>query len=188
MTRRTADYARNAFRKYALIYFTDISLNEVYQMSLNQALQVIERNGGKIEGDKVTIKVQKPETVRFEESFTGHWPMAVVDVRKPVSDVGELTFNGNGVVVRYTMGRGRGFEMPEGDYVARVEVYLDGTLSETVVLPLQHQSRKQELYYKYNLPKGDHKLSFKWLNPDPMGLAISSYVVYSDNPVHVQHQ
>lgn len=168
--------------------FTDISLNEVYQMSLNQALQVIERNGGKIEGDKVTIKVQKPETVRFEESFTGHWPMAVVDVRKPVSDVGELTFNGNGVVVRYTMGRGRGFEMPEGDYVARVEVYLDGTLSETVVLPLQHQSRKQELYYKYNLPKGDHKLSFKWLNPDPMGLAISSYVVYSDKPVHVQHQ
>ena len=168
--------------------YTDISLNKVYQMSFDQALQVIGRNGGSIGEEDVHIKIQQPEPVRFEEAFTGHWPVAVVDVRKPIGEAGTLEFNGNGVVVRYSMGRDRGFRMPEGDYVARVEVWLDGTLSETVVLPLQHQSRKQELYYKYNLPKGDHTLSFKWLNPDPMGMTINSIVVYNDVPVHVQHQ
>ena len=167
--------------------FTDISLNKVYQMSFDQALQVIRLNGGTVGENDVRISVQEPEAVRFEESFTGHWPVAVQDVNKPVGEVGTLSFNGNGVVVKYSMGSGRGYRA-EGDYVALVEVRLDGELVETAVLPLQHQSRKQELFYKYNLPKGDHTLSFNWLNPDPIGLAINSCVVYSDAPVIVHHQ
>lgn len=50
---------------------TDISLNKVYAMSFNHALQMIERNGGTVDEDKVTIRVQQPEPVRLEQSFEG---------------------------------------------------------------------------------------------------------------------
>ena len=36
--------------------YTTISLNKAYKMSFDQALQVIERNGGKVEAESVTIK------------------------------------------------------------------------------------------------------------------------------------
>jgi hypothetical protein len=51
--------------------YTDISLNKTYQMSLNQALQMIERNGGKNNGETVTIKCQQPTPVRYEKGFDG---------------------------------------------------------------------------------------------------------------------
>jgi hypothetical protein len=169
--------------------YTDISLNKVYQMSYNQALKVIERNGGTIGKNEVTIKCQIPETVRFEESFAGHWPILVKNIRKPIEEVGELEFNGNGVVVSYNFGRNQGYGMDSGSYVANIEVYLDGALSETVVLPIQHQARKQELYYKYNLPVGAHKISFKCLNPDKTKpIIVSSLLVYSDKPIITEHQ
>ena len=38
--------------------YTTISLNKTYQMGFDQALQVIERNGGSVSGDEVTIKCQ----------------------------------------------------------------------------------------------------------------------------------
>ena len=56
-------------------------------MSFDQALQVIENNGGKVLEDKVVIKTQKPETVRFEESFEGLWPKPLLEVRKDVLTV-----------------------------------------------------------------------------------------------------
>jgi hypothetical protein len=70
-----------------------------------------------------------------------------------------------------------------------VEVYLDGSLSETVKLPAASNSRKQELYYRYGLPEGEHTLSFKWLNPDgKRPLIIRSYVVYASQRQTIQHQ
>lgn len=38
-------------------------------MSFDQALQVIERNGGKVEAESVTIKTQAPTAVRYEKSL-----------------------------------------------------------------------------------------------------------------------
>lgn len=164
--------------------YTDISLNRVYQMSFDQALQVIEKNGGSTGGDNVTIKCQTPEAVRFEESFPGHWPVESNRVDKPIDKVGELSFEGKGVVVSFrfdTREYGNVSDKTSG-VVARVEVYLDGELSETVVLPADFHPRKQEMYYKYNLPAGPHTLSFKWLNPGKDNLIITSYLVYSDKP------
>ena len=83
--------------------YTDISLNKTYQMSFDQALQVIGLNGGNTEGDAVTIKVQTPETVRFEQSFAGHYPQYSKEVPDTEVDGAELTFNGNGVVVGYSI-------------------------------------------------------------------------------------
>lgn len=169
--------------------YTDISLNKVYRMSFDHALQVIERNGGTVGEKSVTIKCQTPDPVRFEESFAGHWPISIENIRKPLEEVGEFKFNGNGVVVSYNFGRNQGHEMDSSSYVANVEVYLDDALSETVVLPIQHQARKQELYYKYNLSVGEHTLSFKCLNPDELWpITISSFLVYSDKQIIREHQ
>ena len=49
--------------------YTTISLNKAYKMSFDQALQVIERNGGKVEAERVKIKTQAPPAVRYEKSF-----------------------------------------------------------------------------------------------------------------------
>ena len=165
--------------------YTDISLNKVYDMSFNQALQVIGRNGGSVDGDNVTIKTQKPQTVRFEESFTGHWPVALVDVKKPLEKVGEIEFNGNGIVLSYNFASGNTRE----DYVAEVEVFLDGEPAEKVLLPIHYRLRKIDFFYRYNLAPGDHRISFKWLNPEKgRNINVHSYLVYAKEPVIIKHQ
>ena len=50
--------------------YTEISLNDVYEMSFNQAVRVIEREGGKVSGGICRIKTQVPEPVPFERNFT----------------------------------------------------------------------------------------------------------------------
>ena len=42
-------------------------------MSFNHALQMIRREGGLVSSTSVTIPVQTPEVVPFEESFIGHF-------------------------------------------------------------------------------------------------------------------
>lgn len=153
--------------------YTDISLNKTYQMSFGQALQVIEKNGGKVGENDVTIHYEAPVAVRYEESFPGLWPQPVMNINKPVEEAGEIAFNGKACVVRY------GISCPDKDYVAEVEVLLDGVVVETAVLPVIHHDRKQELFYKYDLAAGDHTLSFRWLNPrKDAGIKIGSVIVY----------
>jgi len=175
--------------------YTTISLNDVYQMSYNQALQVISRNGGSVEGENVTIKIQTPETVRFEESFPGLWPVQPSDNRSwggrslstDIRDYGNIEFDGKGIVVGYSFNRGRDMggyqEQSSEDYVAVVEAYIDGELCETMNLPVKGQYRKQELFYKYNLSNGHHVLSFKWLNPEKgRNIFVGSTTVYTEKP------
>ena len=163
--------------------YTDISLNKTYRMSFDQALKVIEKNGGKVEGDNVTIKCQKPEPVRLEQGFEGHWPISRKDIRKYAEDLGDVEFEGNGVVLRYTM------PMDNSGYVAKVDVSLDGVFDRTVVLPASNNRRSLELYFKYGLPVGKHKVSLKVQNPDRLHpIEVRSMIVYSDKPEPVLHQ
>lgn len=79
--------------------YTTISLNKTYRMSFNQALQVVERNGGKIEGDNVFISCQQPVPVRLEKAFEGLYPVDRIGVNKQVAKVGDVTFEGTGIVI-----------------------------------------------------------------------------------------
>jgi len=49
--------------------FTDISLNDVYELSFIQASEVIRRNGGRTDSGRVIIKTQTADSVRYEKSF-----------------------------------------------------------------------------------------------------------------------
>lgn len=153
--------------------YTDISLNKTYQMSFDQALQVIEKNGGKVGENDVTIHYEAPVAVRYEESFPGLWPQPVMNINKQIEEAGEIAFNGKACVVRYSI------SCPDKEYVAEVDVILDGEVVETAVLPVIHHDRKQELFYKYDLAAGDHKLSFDWKNPcKDASLSIGSVIAY----------
>ena len=163
--------------------YTDISLNKTYQMSFNQALKVIEKNGGKTDGDKVTIKCQKPEAVRLEQGFEGHWPVSKKNINRYAELFGEETFTGNGVVLRYTM------PMDKSGYVANVEVSLDGKVDKVVSLPSSNNQRSLELYFKYGLPNGEHKITMKVLNPDRLHpIEVRNMIVYAEKPEPVEHQ
>lgn len=158
--------------------YTDISLNKAVQYSFEQALQVIALNGGSVSQDNVTIKVQKPEAVRYEKSFDGHFPKEKVAVKKTLSSLDKIEFEGNGVVVKYHYYKA-------GDYKAHgfigdVEVYLDGELSFVARNPMDGNGASAELYYKYNLPEGKHTVTFKFLNKeDKMDIVVDNYLVYS---------
>lgn len=60
------------------VVYTGASLADIYQMSYKQAEQMIARNGGTVSQDSVTIAVQQPVAVPFEESFPGYYPTKIV--------------------------------------------------------------------------------------------------------------
>ena len=157
--------------------YTNISLNKTYKMSFNQALQMIERNGGKVDGDNVTILCQQPKPVRYEKAFEGLYPVKIISINKNIDQSPEFEFEGTGFVAK------GGIRCDDNTYTANVEVYLDGKLIETAKLPADFRARRQEVTWKYQIPKGNHKVSFKWLNPKADAtINVSDVIIYSDTP------
>jgi len=162
--------------------YTTISLNKTYQMGFKQALGMIERGGGKVEGDKVTIVCQQPKPVRFEKAFEGHFPTKKIGIHKNLYQSPEFEFEGIGFVV------GGRVQCNDLSYVAEVEVYVDGQLMETAKLPADFRTRRHELTWKYQLPKGKHKVSLKWLNPrSDASVNATEALIYSDAPAIHKH-
>lgn len=157
--------------------YTDMSLNDTYTMSYNQALQMIRRNGGETEGDNVTIRCQKPVPVAYEKSFDGIWPIEKRGIHRNMPDVGEIEIDGTGAAFSGYV------QSPDPDYVAQVEMYIDGALAETAELPALYRTRRVDLFWKYLLPKGKHTFTFKWLNPDGKStVRFTDAIIYTDAP------
>lgn len=163
--------------------YTAISLNKTYQMSFNQALKMIEKHGGTVGGNDVTIKYQQPAAVRYEKAFEGHYPASTIKLYRQIADVGEVSFDGIGVVFKGNV------RSSDNTYVAKAEMYIDGQLAETASLPASFTTRRHELFWKYQLPKGNHKITFKWLNPTAgASINFTEMLVYSDAPQPSKHQ
>ena len=141
---------------------TEISLNKVYKLGFGQALEMIKRGGGEITDNEVKIVVQQPKPVKFEQSFANlelvkKEKFPNVSLRKPFS----YEFTGTGFVCS---GRVRAREECPIDYVAEIEVDIDGK-KEIVQMPSDFIKRRFDVYWNYELPKGAHQVSIKWLNP-----------------------
>ena len=158
--------------------YTTMSLQSVYEISFKHALQNIERNGGKINGDKVNIASQSPTPVKFEKSFEGHYPVTKIPVEFS-KDSSEMNFEFEGI----------GFVMKgeispwdnKSDFVFKIELYLDSTLIESPELPASFITRRHELCWKYQLPKGKHHVKLKILNPSKsFEIVPSEVIIYSD--------
>lgn len=165
--------------------YTTMSLNDVYDIGFKHALQVIAKNGGKVDGNSVTIKVQQPKPVRFEQSFEGHFPVEKKNVGKILSNEYEFDFDGIGFVV---LGESAKWDS-KSVYVAKAELYIDNKLLETADLPASFTTRRYELFWKYQLPKQKHTARVKILNPDEKNpVRINSIIVYSNTPVITSHK
>lgn len=159
--------------------YTTISLNDVYDLGFKHALQVIAKNGGKTDGNSVTIRTEQPKAVRFEQSFEGHHPIAKTGIGKTLTDQFTFEFDGIGFVLLGESARWGS----NSAYVGKMEVYIDDKLAETVDLPASYTTRRYELCWKYKLPKQKHTVKLKLLNPDEgQPVRMNSYIVYSDAP------
>lgn len=161
--------------------YTDMSLNRTYQTSFKHALQMIELNGGTIDNDEITIACQTPVPVRLEQGFEGLFPIGRQDIKKDLPDIEKFEFEGTGIVFT-------GYLRGEKDHVAQVEMYIDGKMIEKANLPIG-KNHRVDLFWKYQLPKSKHCVTFKWINPDPKTeIHFSDALIYSDGPLPVMHQ
>lgn len=164
--------------------YTTMSLNDVYQMGMKHALEIVTRNGGKISGDNVTIATQVPVPVRLEQSFEGHHPIEKRRIDKDVKDEYSFDFEGIGFVL---MGDAHPNKQSSWDYTGDFafvgELAVDGAKVETAKLPANYRTRRNELFWKYQLNPGKHTVKIRVTNPDPgYTLHLSEVIVYDSKP------
>jgi hypothetical protein len=171
---------------------TTMSLNDTYRIGLKHALQMIERNNGKVTGEEVTIQVQRPLAVKLEQNPPDRIPVKKEITGKftystspesdglSVRDFGTYQFEGNGLVVN---GRVTGNKNKHLAYVAEVDFFLDGEKYKSMKLPLDFITRSTELFWVFELPETQHKLEMKWMNPvEGADIVLESTIIYSSHP------
>lgn len=161
--------------------YTTMSLNDVYTIGYKHALENIKRNGGSINGDKITIKTQQPVAVKFEKSFDGLYPVARIPVKwSAKKDAISFNYEGTGFVLTGNTARWGS----AADFVFHTELFVDGELVEKPELPVSYTTRRHELAWKYKLPAGKHTVELKILNPsDKESITGVEAIYYSDKPV-----
>lgn len=158
--------------------YTTISLNDVYELSFKHALEMVKRNGGEVRENDVTIQLQKPKTVPLEVAFKGHYPVEKRELNVNLTNETSFKFNGIGFAVN-----GSANKKGEGDYTFKVKMYIDGKLVETAKLPTKFTHRRFYLFWRYQLPMGEHEVRLKILNPtDKAEIFLEGVVIYSNKP------
>ena len=156
--------------------YTTMSLKKVYDISFQQALKNIERNGGSINGEQLNIVTQQPLTVKYEESFPGIYPAEGKYIHLGANDNWKLEFEGIGFVIK---GEARKKSQNSADRVIEADIYIDGKKSETAKLPTNFTIRRHEIFWKYNLAEGQHQVQIKVLNPNgEYELYLNECIVY----------
>ena len=142
--------------------YSTLSLNTLCEKNVELIKAVLDRNGGRYDEDSFTCPVQKPEPVRYEQSFEGIKPVAKVVLKKKFTDEVTLEFEGNSIVVEGSVLQTGHSDL---DYVAELSAYLDGELVEQFKMPLDYIKRKYEVFSKYCFESGKHTLRLVLENP-----------------------
>jgi hypothetical protein len=162
--------------------YTSISLNDAYNLSYEHALAMISLNGGSIEDNSVSIKLQSPIEVPFEQSFEGHYAKAKKEINDSEINITHnfsFDFNGTGFALM-----GKALSMNEEDHTYTAELLIDGELIETVKWPTNFTTRRFYLFWKYQLPKDNYKIEIRVKNPIDTGeISLESIVIYDDQPL-----
>jgi len=165
--------------------YTDMSLNKVYERSYKHALEMIKRNGGEVLENEVSIAVQVPEAVKFEKSFDGLYPVDKVTVNQDLESPYTFEFEGTGVVLRGSAHK-ESNTLP--DHIFELELSIDGEKIEQFRMPTDYTTRKNEIFWRYQLPKGKHTVQVVIINPkEGYQVRASDYIIYSDTPVSGIH-
>lgn len=156
--KRGLDGAENKTFKH-----TTRSLNDLYEISYRHALNMIERNGGKVRKNKVRIPMQTPEAVRFEQCFEGLVPYKKEWIGKIFSDTLSFSFNGAGFVLR---GAALKKDDSKPDASLKARLYIDDKFIEEAELPTDFHSRRHDLFWNYTLPQGKHTVNINIVTQD----------------------
>jgi hypothetical protein len=166
--------------------YTTMSLNDVYEIGFRQALRMVEKGGGKIEGEKVIINVQTPQAVQLEQSFSGHYPIEKRKQNgKKVTDEFSFEFEGIGFVI---VGEAKHKNLndnntPKEPFTMKAEVYINEQLTETVNLSTDFNKRRFDPFWKYQLPKQKYKVQIKFVDmPENGEFVLNDMIIYSDKP------
>ncbi len=163
--------------------YTTISLNEVYELSFKHALKVIEKNGGTIEGDAVTIQAQTPRAVPLEIAFEGHYPVEKRMLKENLALEKTIMFEGIGFAIN-----GEAVSKTGTDYVFTVEMLIDGKLIEKAKLPTNFTQRRFTPFWRYQLERGSHEIKLRLLNPtDSARLFLDDIVIYDEKPIQASY-
>lgn len=160
---------------------TNLSLLDVYEVGYGHALQMIERNGGKVLDNSVEIRYQVVEPVRLEESFAGLWPVERIPGRGWLNQINReysSTFNGSAVVVA---GNAQISQDGLPDHDIKIDIYINGEFIKTSVLPTGFTRRKHEIYWNYDLPESGHEIKLVPRDlPPGYQVYINALIVYSN--------
>jgi len=180
--------------------FTDYTFSDIVKSTEKRAIELVQRNGGRVEGDKLIIKTQAPKAPKLElwddygspaeqiESddprwtWKGNWKLPDGSQRSKVRTAteydaqAEITFEGTGAIVV-------GPYLPDG---GKLEAYLDGKLDR--VLDANSDDEKQSrggesVWHGFGLKPGKHTILIKVLG-EPYGessgtkVAVESLIVF----------
>ncbi|MBN1132116.1 MAG: ADP-ribosylglycohydrolase family protein [Bacteroidales bacterium] len=184
------------------LYFegTTMSLAKAYDLSFKHAKKMIIKAGGEVDSNQVIIPVSEPVAVKFEQNFENCHPIYRDRFDKSFTDELSYDFTGNGFIFYGNLvncakvdksyidrvAKKYGSESfalaePEDPYVAILKMYIDGSLDETIKLPMKNTSRRLEPAWKYQMEEGKHNVKLVWLNPDPAyEIRINDIMIYSE--------
>jgi hypothetical protein len=157
--------------------YTSYSFIDIVESSVDRAIQLIERTGGSVSGNNITVKIQTPQPAKIstwndygspkEQLFfdderwqwQGEWEAVTKKYWR--SDhtsyfshdegaEGRITFSGTGVAITGTF-------LPTG---GQADVYLDGELSRTIdVYPDEPSAKTNEtLWHEFGLEDKQHEV------------------------------
>jgi hypothetical protein len=149
--------------------YTDYTFNTIVSSTMDRAVALIERNGGRVEGDSIIVPIQTPQPARLELwddygspverisfddprwTFTGDWEEGwggqSTGTRGAEAVIG---FEGTGVILG-------------GTYLSSggtADIYLDGELHRTVDVYSDEDSDKygESVWHVFGLDNGAHEL------------------------------
>ncbi|UCG86566.1 MAG: ADP-ribosylglycohydrolase family protein [Gemmatimonadota bacterium] len=157
--------------------YTDYTFNTIVESTLRRAIAMVERTGGSVEGDSVTVRTQEfqpaaldlwddygspVERVLVDDPrwiFSGDWEQESPASR---SWVGTERWNGTAgaeasIELRGTGAIIAGSYMPSG---GKADIYLDGELHRTVDVYSDEDATKshESVWHAFGLQDGEHRL------------------------------
>ena len=165
--------------------YTTVSLNDVYVMGTKHALQVLEKNGAKIDGENIEIQFQEIKPVALEITFEGHFPVSREGLNKKLDKANKeivFDFTGIGFVLNGGVNKLNKENTEEADL--QLEIIIDDGTPEKFTMSSNFSKRRHEIAWKYQLSDGSHKVKIKLLNPTP-GFEVNAgdLIVYSSKKV-----
>ncbi|MCU0374818.1 MAG: ADP-ribosylglycohydrolase family protein, partial [Chitinophagaceae bacterium] len=160
--------------------YTTISLQKAYDLSYRQALEMIKRNGGTATAEKITLLRQPVLTAPLEVSHPGIYPVDKkrVNLRLDATNsTWQQPFTGTGMAI---VGRVE-HKLPDAEAKTKsmeVEMWVDGKLHQTVVLPAWHIQRRFDPFFVFELPHGEHELMLKVKKDDGLRFVGSHFISY----------